>query len=299
MVVGVFDRVGRLRRAGAPASRSTPVPPTAALPTPSPTTLTALTVSLLYPRADTEVEMGASVTFIVRVTDGQGQPVRDGQVAITLHDPGGRHSADIPAAFGSGDVYRSTSWTVPHRTLDGAWSISIAARTERAQGSGTGSLKVARSTSEILLGKYGFWIAAPRLRGIVPQLVAERGDAQRGLIRWGGQIPAIHIFPENWIEIHWLEDDYKLDSPAAVRHFMLADVGDLGFTPVRELGPFEPTRFKDWAAWQGSARRAARRRSNAVVDLLRTGSQQDVCDWNDGCFAAGRHQSACRSTGQF
>ena len=40
----------------------------------------------------------------------------------------------------------------------------------------------------------------------------------------------------------------------AVRHFMLADVGNLGFTPVRDLGPFEPARFKQWAAWQVGAR---------------------------------------------
>ena len=110
------------------------------------------------------------------------------------------------------------------------------------------------STSEVLLNKYGFWIDAPRLRGIVPQLVTEKGNAQRGLIRWGGQIPAIHILPENWVEIHWLAGDYQLDSPAVVRHFMLTELGDLGFTPVRELGPFEPRRFKQWAAWQVQGR---------------------------------------------
>jgi hypothetical protein len=138
--------------------------------------------------------------------------------------------------------------------MEGAWSISITARTEDAQGCGNGSFWVAASTSEILLGKYGFWIGAPTLHGIVPQLAAERGDAQHGLIRWGGQIPAIHIFPENWIEIHWLEGEFQLDSPAEVRHFMLAQVGDLGFAPVRQLGPFEPTRFKQWAAWLVQAR---------------------------------------------
>jgi hypothetical protein len=171
-----------------------------------------------------------------------------------VHDSSGKQIAEIPTVFGSGDVYRSRPWTVPHRTLEGGWSISVAARTDHAEGSGTGSFQVAQSTSEILLSKYGFWIAAPTLRDIVPQLVAERGDAHRGLIRWGGQIPAQHILPENWIEIHWLEGEYKLDSPAAVRHFMLAEVGDLGFTPVRALGPFESTRFKQWAAWQVGAR---------------------------------------------
>lgn len=243
-----------LAACGAPVSGYTRVPPTAALPTASPTPLAALMVSLLYPRTDSEVEMGQAIKFIVRVTDSHGQPVRDGQVVIALQDPGGRQSAEIPALFGSGEVYRSGAWTVPHRSLAGAWSISIAAGTGRARGVGSGSFKVVQSTSEILLGKYGFWIAAPTLRGIVPQLAAERGDAQRGLIRWGGQIPAIHIFPENWIEIHWQAGEYKLDSPAAVQYFMLSEVGDLGFTPVRELGPFEPARFKGWAAWQVGAR---------------------------------------------
>lgn len=240
---------------GVPASTPTPVPPSASsLPTPPSTTMAAWTVSLLYPKADTQVKMGQSVKFIVQVTDGMGNPVGDAQVTIAVHDPGGRQVGEVPAVFGAGDVYRSEAWAVPHRTPDGVWSFSIAARTDRGEGSGGGSFQVAPSTSEILLSKYGFWIAAPTLRGIVPELVAERGDAHRGLIRWGGTIPAQHILPENWVEIHWLEGNYNLDSPAAVRHFLLADVGNLGFTPVRDLGPFEPVRFKQWDAWQGGAR---------------------------------------------
>lgn len=230
-----------------------PLPPTA-LPAPSPTALPALTVSLLYPLTNTQVEMGQSLTFIVRLTDGQGNPVGDGQVAVAVHDSGGKQIAEIPTAFGSAEVYRSKAWTVPHRAAEGTWSIKIIAKSKQAEGSGSSTFQVTPSTSEMLLAKYGFWIAAPTLHGIVPQLMAEKGDAQRGLIRWGGQIPTQHIFPENWAEIHWREGEYKLDSAAAVRNFMLADLGDLGFTPVRDLGPFEPMRFKQWAAWQVGAR---------------------------------------------
>jgi hypothetical protein len=74
------------------------------------------------------------------------------------------------------------------------------------------------------------------------------------MIRWGGTIPAQHVLQENWIELHWREGNYRLDSPAAVRQFLLKDVGDLGFTPVREIGPFHVTRFKQWDAWQATAR---------------------------------------------
>ncbi len=238
----------------APTATPTTLPLPTHMPTPLPTTMSLLTVNLLYPKTDTEIEMGRSVAFIVQVTDAQGNAVRDGQVTIALHDSTGKHVADIPATFGSGDVYRSKAWTVSHRTPDGTWRVSIAARSDRAEGDGAGSFKVTQSTSEILLSKYGFWIEAPTLRSIMPQLAAERGDAHSGLIRWGGTIPAQHIFPENWVEIHWLEGDYKLDSPEAVRRFMLADVGDVGFTPVRDLGPFEPARFKQWVAWHVGAR---------------------------------------------
>jgi hypothetical protein len=243
-----------LAACGAPSPKPVTASPTVSLPTASPTSQPVLIVSLLYPKTDTQVEMGQSVKFIVRVTDGLDQPVQDGQVTIALQDSSGQPVAELPTEFGNGDVYRSGAWTVPHRSLAGGWSISISASTNGAQGRGTGSFQVAPSTSEILLNKYGFWITAPTLRGIVPQLAAERGDAHRGLIRWGGQIPAIHIFPENWLEVHWLDGEYKLDNPDEVRYFMLSEVGDLGFSPVRQLGPFEPTLFKGWQAWQVEAR---------------------------------------------
>jgi hypothetical protein len=39
-----------------------------------------------------------------------------------------------------------------------------------------------------------------------------------------------------------------------VRQFLLKDVGELGFTPVREIDPFQATQFKHWDAWQATAR---------------------------------------------
>ena len=198
--------------------------------------------------------MGQSAKFIVRVTDAEGQTVPDAQVTLTLHDAGGQKIATIPATAGDGQVYRTEAVPIPHRTTEGRWQIDIEARAAGAQGNSAGSFKVKNSTSEVLLNKYGFWLDAPTLKGIVPQLVAERGDAQNGMIRWGGIIPAQHVLPENWIELHWKEGNYQLDSPAAVRQFLLKDIGDLGFTPVREIGPFQATRFKTWDAWLATAR---------------------------------------------
>jgi hypothetical protein len=198
--------------------------------------------------------MGQPVKFIVRVTDVEGQTVPDAQVTLTLHDASGQKVATIPAVAGRGQVYRTDAVSVPHRTAEGKWDIAIEAQTAAAQGAGSGQFKIKNSTSEILMNKYGFWLDAPTLKGIVPQLVAERGDAQNGMIRWGGTIPSQHVLPENWIELHWRKGNYRLDSPDAVRQFLLKDVGDLGFTPVREIGPFQATHFQHWDAWQATAR---------------------------------------------
>jgi hypothetical protein len=45
---------------------------------------------------------------------------------------------------------------------------------------------------------------------------------------------------------------------AAVRRFMLEDLGDLAFTRVRDLGPFEPIAFEHWAGWKVGARAQTR-----------------------------------------
>jgi hypothetical protein len=60
----------------------------------------------------------------------------------------------------------------------------------------------------------------PALKGIVPNLVAERGTARDGMIRWGGALPSGHILPENWVEVHWRQGRYDLEDAGAVRRFM-------------------------------------------------------------------------------
>ncbi len=243
--------------------------------------------------------MGQPVKFIVRVIDAEGQTVPDAQVTLTLHDASGQNVATIPAVAGRGQVYRTEAVPVPHHTVEGKWDIAIEAKTAAAQGAGSGSFKIKNSTSEILVNKYGFWLDAPTLRGIVPQLVAERGDAQNGMIRRGGIIPSQHVLPENWIELHWREGDYRLDSPAAVRQFLLKDVGDLGFTPVREIGPFQATRVQAVGCLAGHGAWAVGGHSNGVDGFLCAGSRSNVRAGNHGRAAAGRHRSPCRSARQF
>jgi len=231
------------------------VAPTAVTPaTPTSTEVKTLTVSLLYPTGDSQFEMGQTIKVIVRVTDDQERPVQDANLTITFRDPSGEVIGSVPASFGDGEVYRSASWIAPHRTQEGNWTIKVDAVASEGQGEETAQLPVNYSTSEVLYHKYGFWLNAPTLRNIQPSLMAERGDAENGLIRWGGQKPSIHVLPENWVEVQWRQGDFKLDSPEAVRKFLLADVGDVGFTPVREIGTFERTKFKRWDAWEAPAR---------------------------------------------
>jgi len=231
-----------------------PVSTTALAPIQEPTLIDQLVVDVLYPKQDSELEMGQSVKITARVSNAKGDIVSNAQVTITIHDLGGSIIAAVPAVSDSDGIYRTDSWTIPHRTPAGTWRVALEAKTGHAQGSGAGSFKVKTSMSEVLLNKYGFWLDAPGLKGIVPQLVAERGDARNGMIRWGGSIPAQHVQPENWVEIHWREGDYHLENDEAVRRFMLNELGDLGFTPVRDIGPFQPVQFKHWNAWQVGAR---------------------------------------------
>ena len=222
--------------------------------TPTPTEAVNLTVSLLYPTGDSQIEMGQTIKVILRVTDEQEHPVGGASVSVTFSDPSGQVIGSIPANFGAGDVYRSNSWTVPHHMQEGNWSIQAEADSSGARGVAIGQMRVTYSTSEVLYHKYGFWLDAPTLRGIVPFIGAERGDAQNGLIRWGGQIPSQHVLPENWVEVHWLKGSFALDSPEAAQAFLLDEVGDLGFSPVREIGTFQHTKFKHWDAWVAPAR---------------------------------------------
>lgn len=214
----------------------------------------SLTVNVLYPTADSNTKMGQSLKSIVKVLDAQGQRVTDAQVTVSVVDPTGNVISSLPAAAGSADLYRTDGWIIPHRMQAGDWTIHAEAVTENGGGTGTTTFRVANSISETLLEKYGFWVDAPTLKGIVPDLMKEKGDAQNGLIIYGGLLMAPHIFVENWLEVQWREGDFHLATEDQVREFMLDTLGDFGFTPVRALGPFERVKFKGWDAWQVKAR---------------------------------------------
>ena len=214
----------------------------------------SLVVRVLYPNATSTVEMGQQIKGIVKVLDQQGNPVREAQVSLSVIDLSGKLVGSLPATVGAGDLYRTDSWVIPHKLQQGAWIVQADAATENERGMASATFRVNNSISEDLLGKYGFWIEAPTLRGITPFLVKEQGDAQNGVIIWGGQRPSQHIFPENWVELQWREGDFKLSTGDQVRAFMLGTLGDLGFTPVRELGPFEQVKYKNWDAWQVKVR---------------------------------------------
>ncbi|RPI96636.1 MAG: hypothetical protein EHM40_00985 [Chloroflexi bacterium] len=213
-----------------------------------------LTIHLLYPLETTEIEMGETFKSIIQVQDEQGRNVENAKTTLTVSDAAGKQVASLSSEYGSGEVYRTQTWAIPHKMTEGAWSLVVEAEAAAGQGTASGTFIVNNSTGEILLNNYGFWVDAPSLRGIVPTLMKERGDAQDGMIIWGGMIPTMHIFPENWLEVHWRAGDFKLQTADDVRRFVLDELGDLGFRPVRELGTFEPVRFKDWDAWQAQAR---------------------------------------------
>lgn len=215
---------------------------------------TELKISLLYPTETTEVEMGQSLKGIIEVLDEQGEIVENAQVTLAVSDPDGNLIAGVPSAFGGGDVYRTDAWKVPHKMQAGVWTLTVEAKAGTSQGMACGTFRVNESIGEMLLSKYGFWIDSPTLRGIVPSLVKEQGNAQNGVIIWGGVLPSQHIFPESWLEAHWREGDFKLETAGDVREFMLNQLGNLGFAPVRELGPFERVKFKKWDAWQVKVR---------------------------------------------
>jgi hypothetical protein len=218
---------------------------------PVPTPAARLVVTLLYPHPEAELEMGQALRVIARVTDPQGRPVTDGRLIVTVGDDadGGVLGA-FEALPDSEGTYRGGPWILPHRIPEASYPLSLAARRDAAAGEAAGRLRIRASTSELLLNKYGFWLGAPALNGIVPQLMAERGGARDGMIRWGGALPSQHILPENWVEVHWRQGRYDLKDAGAVRRFMLETIGDLGFTPIRSIGPFEPFRFKSWDAWK-------------------------------------------------
>ena len=198
--------------------------------------------------------MGHPLQCIIEVADDQGNVMRDAQVTLTVTDAGGRDLGSAPAVFGAGDVYRSQAMPIAHKSQAGTWTLRVDASTAAATGTASVPFSVRDSQSEVLLQKYGFWVDAPRLKGIEPSLVKEQGNAANGSILWGGLLPTAHIFVENWLEVQWREGDFKLASADQVRAFMLGVLGNFGETPVRELGPFEQVRFKQWDAWLVKAR---------------------------------------------
>ncbi len=199
--------------------------------------------------------MGQELKFIAQVKDSLGNPVSDAQVNISVQDPAGNQIAEIPATVdGAGTARSSQAWSIPHRHQSGVWTVTIKAARGLESGQASGAFHVINSTSETLLEKYGFWLDAPSLRDIKPQIGAERGNAQNGMILWGGVTPAQHIFPESWVQVQWRKGNFHLDSPEAVRSFMLGEIGDLGPYPVRDIGPFERVQFKQWSAWQVGGR---------------------------------------------
>ncbi|MEJ2600682.1 MAG: hypothetical protein P8Z00_20295 [Anaerolineales bacterium] len=239
-----------LPTATAHASISTQPVPSAT----TPPTFAPLAVSLLYPNSQTEVKMGQSIKLIVQVTGADAAPATAAQVSVTIKDPSGAAQGTIPLAVGKDGAFRSENWTVPHRNQAGSWQLVVEARTPTARGQTDGTFQVKASTSEELLAKYGFWLDAPTLRDIVPTIMGEEGDAQNGMVRWGGFIPAQHVLPENWIDVQWRSGDFHLDSPQAVRQFMFTQLGNLSMYPTRAIGPFEQVKFKHWDAWKVGGR---------------------------------------------
>ena len=214
-----------------------------------------LTVSLLYPAQGKEVATGANLRVIAQVSDAQGRPVTDGQLDVTVSNTmNGEVIGTFEAAPDDQGTYRGGPWPIPYRIPEGPYRLALTARRGPSAGAAEGTMQVVHSTSDLLLDKYGFWLAAPALRGINPQLVAERGDARDGMIRWGGQIPSQHVLPDNWVEVHWRNGRYNLDGAEAARRFMTAEIGAFGFTPIRSIGPFEPYRFKNWDGWKAGGR---------------------------------------------
>ncbi|MEZ4769095.1 MAG: hypothetical protein R2844_11815 [Caldilineales bacterium] len=178
----------------------------------------------------------------------------------------------LAAAGDAQGTYRSDAWNVAHRLPQGDWQVTVEASTDSAVGQTAGRFPVVNSTSETLLAKYGFWLDPPSLRGIQPTIGAEQGDAQNGRLSWGGVMPALHILPANWVELAWRAGDYNLDSPEAVRRFVLEEIGVLGFAPVRAIGPFERTTFQALGCMAGRWPQPVQLRGRGLAGLLRARS---------------------------
>jgi hypothetical protein len=211
-------------------------------------------VSLLYPTAEHQIEMGQSIRLVAQVQNLSGERVNNAMVFAVMIDPNGAIMGQVNLTVGEDGVYRSETWTLPHRTTAGEWTVHLGATANRGGATDDGHFTSLPSTSEVLLERYGFWLDAPRLKNIVPTLMAERGDIHNGMIRWGGAIPAQHVLPANWVDVHWRSGRYPLETAEDVRAFMLGEIGEINFSTIREIGPFERTTFQGWDAWKVGGR---------------------------------------------
>lgn len=222
------------------------------MPSTAPTSLPIPTI--LFPTADTVVQMGKAPGFIVEVGPLGVQPPSNARVDLEVLDPSGKVEGQVHTVRGADGVFRANGWVVPHRTKAGTWRVRATASAGSAGSTASITFQVVDSTSEILLEKYGFWIDSPSIQGIPVDLVDERGDARDGMIRWGGAKPAAHVLPEAWIEVHWRTGQSPLGDPSQVRQFMFDELGTFGFAPIRQLETLQRVPFKQWQAWLITAR---------------------------------------------
>lgn len=213
-----------------------------------------LLIAILYPVEGNEVEMGQSIRLIVQVKDELGRTVDGALLRAAAITPDGKSLKVAPFSAGEKGLYRSERWQIPHHQNEGEWLVRVEAESQGVSGKGEANFNVRYSTSEILMNKYGFWLDAPTLKGIVPVISLEQGDVHNGRLQWGGVIPAQHVLPEAWVDIQWREGRYPLEQGEDVRRFMLEELGSFGFTPIREIGPFEHFQFKHWNAWKVGGR---------------------------------------------
>jgi hypothetical protein len=218
-------------------------------PLPSPTPPPNLTLQVLYPVEDSHIAAGEILRFTLLVTDRLGAAADDAAVRLSLQDQAGAEQASLDLSPGGQGVFRSPAWIVPEGASAGMWTAEFDASLGAARAQTWSRVHVDPSLSWILQDKYGFWIDPPVLRGIVPSLVAERGDARDGMIRWGGSLPAAHVLPSAWVDVQWRAGDYDLETAGSALRFLLEEIGDLGFSRVRSLGEPQPTEFKGWDGW--------------------------------------------------
>ncbi|HET6847095.1 MAG TPA: hypothetical protein VFH29_09690, partial [Anaerolineales bacterium] len=194
-----------------------------------------------------------------------GAKVADAKVTLVVSDQTGKQVASVQAPAGTDGIYRSEPVPIPHRTAPGEWSITATANRAGVGGSASAKFQVKNSVSEELLAKYGFWVDEPSLGYMETSVGRERGDAENGDLIWGGFYVQMHVLKESHLEVYWRTGDFQLDSSAQVRKFLLDDVGNVGFIPLREFGEFKPVHFKQWDAWKAQVRGRLSQYDNQIM----------------------------------